>query len=481
MANNNVNNINKIFFIQCITEASKNVSRALNWNRAAQLILISYTHSLSFNMTNSSSLSSTLPLGPSIADASQTSALFQTDQQIADGLRRREKKDKQLGNPIELPSKILCMILAPGSNSSKDSSSDGQTAYAYVGNSNHTARKVNLLTGKTVKLYKGHAGPVTSVAAFCRCVESTTGKKEEELLLSGSWDKTLCLWNAETKEALLTLRGHSDFIKAVVIGKDHLIDGASQAGHPTTAYSVSADGTARRWSLVTGACLGVYENEHRGQVESVTITIGPNPTLKKLEDGSTTPTPTTTTTATTIREWLWTAGTDGTVRCWDIDTCRCVATLTGHDTSIFDVHTSAIEGVTGDMWTASADKTVRRWDLETCTEDTALEHPDAVRSVSVIGPYAMTGCRDEHVRAFDIASGQLIATMEGHYDEIMSIIAHNGILYTGSLDSTIRRWPISEDEFKESAESEQPVKRDNDLLTEEEERELAELMSDLDE
>ncbi|RKP23460.1 WD40-repeat-containing domain protein [Syncephalis pseudoplumigaleata] len=406
---------------------------------------------------------SAIPLGPSIADASQTSALFQTEDAIADGLRRREKKERQLGDPIELPTKILCMTLAPRAS----------PRHLII---EHRADGMCAQTGKTAKIYKGHAGPVTSVAAFYRYAETAPGVREKkELLLSGSWDKTLCLWDAQTKEPLLTLRGHTDFIKAIALGKDHLAGG--QDGHPTTAYSVSADGTARRWSLETGACLAVYENEHRGQIESVTVTVGPDPTLDEAQAATA-----------AIREWLWTAGTDGTVRCWDIDTGRCVATLSGHATSIFAVHASTSDGSGSDLWTASADKTARRWDLATCSEDTSLEHPAAVRSVHTVGPYVVTGCRDEHVRVFDVASGQLVATLEGHFDEIMSIAAHNGVLYTASLDSTIRRWPIADiasgkyaqsDAAAPAGEEEAAAPRDS-LLTEEEERELAELLGDSD-
>jgi hypothetical protein len=46
------------------------------------------------------------------------------------------------------------------------------------------------------------------------------------------------------------------------------------------------------------------------------------------------------------------------------------------------------------------------------TEDTQLEHPDAVRCVSVVGPYVVTGSRDEHVRVFNIAvSRRLVSFM----------------------------------------------------------------------
>jgi WD40 repeat protein len=38
-----------------------------------------------------------------------------------------------------------------------------------------------------------------------------------EILLSGSWDKTVKLWQMETGKELLALKGHSDSINCVAI------------------------------------------------------------------------------------------------------------------------------------------------------------------------------------------------------------------------------------------------------------------------
>jgi WD40 repeat protein len=45
-------------------------------------------------------------------------------------------------------------------------------------------------TGKARKVYKGHQGPCTSVAVLDRA-------GEDEVLFTGSWDKTIRVWNAE--------------------------------------------------------------------------------------------------------------------------------------------------------------------------------------------------------------------------------------------------------------------------------------------
>src|SRR6266478_1655927 len=49
-------------------------------------------------------------------------------------------------------------------------------------------RDVHILlmqTGKTVQLYKGHSGPVTSLVFY----DTVSGSGDENLLITGSWDK----------------------------------------------------------------------------------------------------------------------------------------------------------------------------------------------------------------------------------------------------------------------------------------------------
>jgi hypothetical protein len=96
-----------------------------------------YFLSVTFILVMSSSKSE-VPLGPSIATAEHVSALFQTDTAINEARRRRAKKERAFGNPLELPTKILSMVLAPTIEGGEE------VLYAYVGGANHSARKVNL-------------------------------------------------------------------------------------------------------------------------------------------------------------------------------------------------------------------------------------------------------------------------------------------------------------------------------------------------
>lgn len=66
--------------------------------------------------------------------------------------------------------------------------------YAYVGGASSTARKIHIPSGKTVKIYKGHAGPVSCIAVA------------GAMLVTGSWDRSIIVWDIESKEEIRYVR-----------------------------------------------------------------------------------------------------------------------------------------------------------------------------------------------------------------------------------------------------------------------------------
>ena len=160
-----------------------------------------------------------------------------------------------------------------------------------------------------------------------------------------------------------------------------------------------------------------------------------------------------------------------------------------HETSVYTLTFDT----DGDLWTASADGTAKclsranNWEV-----DTTLQHGDYVRAVAVddTAGFVITAGRDEDVKLWDKASGKLVFAYKGHYDEItgLALLKANVVVSVG-IDGTIRRWSLKakdigkakqekEDEEK-GIEKEKEVLEDKDsLVTEDEEKELAELMED---
>ncbi|KAF9897183.1 hypothetical protein BX616_006044, partial [Lobosporangium transversale] len=141
--------------------------------------------------------------------------------------------------------------------------------------------------------------------------------------------------------------------------------------------------------------------------------------------------------------------------------------------------------------------------------DTTLEHPDFVKAIALAGPYVVTGGRQESVRVWSIATGKLIKEIKGHFDEVSNMVVIGSTLITVSLDGTIRRWSLREQDLVQteptdisnikpsdgsgqqqtigltaetktitaSTAAQGSIKeKQQSIMTEEEERELAELM-----
>jgi WD40 repeat protein len=151
-------------------------------------------------------------------------------------------------------------------------------------------------------------------------VQATALSPDREVLAAGIANKTIRLWNVDTKKEVATCKGHTDVLLAVEFSPDG-----------KTLASASKDGTVRLWQVTTGKELAVFKG-HDGPVRSVCFS----------PDGNT----------------LASGGDDKTVALWDVKTLSRFTLLKGH--------TDALRGVAfsrdGNLLaSASKDKTVCLW------------------------------------------------------------------------------------------------------------------------
>ncbi|TFY83666.1 hypothetical protein EWM64_g349 [Hericium alpestre] len=97
--------------------------------------------------------------------------------------KRKAEKFKTFGNPIELNGVPI------------DVKIDGN--HAWLAENTSIIRKLDLETGKSLKIFKGHSGPVTALA-FC---DMHPGSGDKKVLITGSWDM-VC---ATVREPLILL------------------------------------------------------------------------------------------------------------------------------------------------------------------------------------------------------------------------------------------------------------------------------------
>ncbi|KAL0946571.1 hypothetical protein HGRIS_012774 [Hohenbuehelia grisea] len=121
--------------------------------------------------------------------------------------------------------------------------------------SDQTARIWDPLTGETKMEFRGHDNVVEVVAfapiAAYPAIRELAGipnvdkvKKHGSFVVTGSRDKTIKLWDAQSGQMLRNFAGHDNWIRALVF-------------HPSGKYLLSAsdDKTIRVWELSTGRCI----------------------------------------------------------------------------------------------------------------------------------------------------------------------------------------------------------------------------------
>ncbi|KAI9785508.1 MAG: hypothetical protein M1839_009249 [Geoglossum umbratile] len=369
---------------------------------------------------------------------------FQTETSLEETARKSQKAGNDNGKPITLPSKILAVEPDPR-----------DIGRIFVAESGGTVRRVVLETGDRRHVYRGPTAPVA-------CLDIAPQR-----IFAGSWDKLIWSWDLETREVLKKYSGHSDFVKAVLCftlssGRELLVSGG-------------ADASITVWDVSSGAKLHTLKGHARG-VQALAFNPFEDEPLKDAVV-------------------IFSGGSEREIRQWRIDSHRAMELegsepILEHETSIYKIRFAG-----EDVWTASADNTARRLVLEkgVWKTDTALVHPDFVRDVVLddSGRWAITACRDEEVRVWDIATSKLHHTFSGHFEEVTGLALLGHVLVSVSIDCTIRQWSLKPNDLQAAivaaeeakgggAKEEPPKPKSTALITEDEERELAELMEDSD-
>lgn len=305
------------------------------------------------------------------------------------------------------------------------------------------------------KTYTQGTAPLTCLAV---CSRTNT-------LFAGSWDKQIHAVKLGNDGSARQLSGHTDFVKCLLT--------TSLNGRPIL-LSGGADASIIIWDVEKDKQLHKLKSPSKSIQD---LAIDP----ESLPEGSNEP----------IDSFvLFVASNGREIRRYHIsadfagELSDSVDTpILAHETSIYKLH---FDGE-GDLWTASADKTAkhlvrdRNWEA-----DTTLDHPDFVRDVVVAEGQGVvaTACRDEEVRVWNLASGKLVCTYSGHFEEVTGLVRSGARVVSGSIDGTVRRWGLSkqdmaayEEEVNREAEGEvgDGAKKES-MLSAEEEAELAELM-----
>ena len=181
-----------------------------------------------------------------------------------------------------------------------------------TGSWDRSVRIWNLETGKEVGVLRGHTRGV-------RALQFDATK-----LVTGSMDSTLKIWNWRTGECMRTLRGHSDAVICLTYDKQLLISGSVDStirvwdfgtgeGYSLTGHTEWVNSVAI-WDSKTGCGTGVDTPETPSSIGG-SIGAFSNPEQAK---------------ASCKGKFLFSASDDMTIRVWDLYDRTCVRVLKGH-------------------------------------------------------------------------------------------------------------------------------------------------------
>jgi WD40 repeat protein/serine/threonine protein kinase/tetratricopeptide (TPR) repeat protein len=245
---------------------------------------------------------------------------------------------------------------------------------------------------------RGHNGWVTS-AAF-----SPDGNR----IVSGSYDLTVKIWDAQSGNCLRTLEGHGQLVLAVDFSPDgKLIASGDGWNH-----------TLKIWDASTGACLHTIK-AHSGDIHDLSFS----------PDG----------------RFVASAGDDKLVKIWNVSTGACIKTLRGHSNGVFCIAFSPDgKHIASGSW----DKKVKIWESTSgeCIQ-TLKGHGGTVEDISFSrdgSKIASCGYWDRKIIIWDTSNGNILRTMTG--DPLgfhaISFSADGNYIVSGNANGKIQIWNV---------------------------------------
>lgn len=236
----------------------------------------------------------------------------------------------------------------------------------------------------------GHGGPV-----WCLHFQGN-------LLASGSYDKTVKLWNMNRGNCLLTLRGHEEWVSSVQLMGNLVI-------------SASWDASIRLWKVNEDRSRAQCERVLRGEQGNAIYAVKLHPYRPNIV-------------ATGCRH--------NAVQLWDIERGETIMSFVGHTKEVQCLQIGENTIVSG-----SGDSTIKLWDARTggCVH-TFSGHVGSVMALQYDNNKIISGGYDKACRIFDLRSRRLLHSLYAHSHAIFGLQFDSDRIVTGSADTRAILW-----------------------------------------
>lgn len=304
-----------------------------------------------------------------------------------------------------------------------------------TGSYDRTVRVWNLETGVEVRCLRGHTSAVRAL------------QFDEAKLITGSMDHTIRVWNWRKGECIRTLEGHTEGVVCLDFDANILASG-------------SVDTTVKIWNSYTGEAFTL--RGHHDWVNAVRLwdaygsagsPVDPCRSTLKIETG----------------KMLFSASDDGTIRLWDLARRACMRQFTGHvgqvqslrvlyvddepdeddslraSDTVHVVENSSLDVVQPCEGSNTADIcTVVTHDARKSNESTDGANR-AARNLTTDGigkpmkkPVLISGSLDNTIKVWEVETGKVMRTLFGHIEGVWAVACDKLRLASGSHDRTIK-------------------------------------------
>ncbi len=280
------------------------------------------------------------------------------------------------------------------------------------GSSDHTIKVWDLSTGKVLKTLIGHLDSVNCVAL--------TDTINKPYIVSGSADKTVKIWSLHSGKVLENLEGHLDIVNCIAISDNGRI------------VSGSADNNMITWDLQTGKLLTVIEG-HANAVNSLIVK----------------------------GDYIISGSSDNTIKLWSLYWGKLQKIIINNE---HPINVIAMTPDQKNIISGGWDNMIKIWSLEEGTLIRAIKTDQLwIFNLQISGDgktILSASLGDKTVKIWSLSSGELINTITIDSLAVCSLIlsADSNTLITGNGDHTITVWSLKLpqlEDFEKQAEFDQ--------------------------